>query len=292
MKKMVLIAGFVWVSAAGFCQLENRLRPGQMYEPGQEVYAPKYGFKSKVPEGWEGTLPREAEIFVLMPLKAVSAQIYVWGTEKDKLEELKKRWTTGMDMGDGIILKSKGAITARGAGIAAEGELKGATNTASRKIYAEARCSEFGICITYILSAENSYDEVKASLQQFVDNTVFDAPRNVSIYEGFDWKKFLTGRMLITYESNENARKLNEVHFCQDGTFSSEIRRKGLMKDELKPYQGKKKGTWSVGSGQTSVLVLQFDKGPRAEVELTIKDEKVFANGVRHFVAYSEKCDK
>jgi hypothetical protein len=280
------------MSFSSFAQLENRLRPGQMYEPGKVVYAPRYGLKSKIPEGWEGTLPRETEVFLLMPISVISGEIYVWGTENDSPDQLKKRWMTGMKMGSGVTLKAAGPIGQRGQAITAEGELQGATNTNQRKIYAEARCSEFGICVTYILLAENGYDQAKAALQAFVDQSTFDQPRDVSIYEGFDWQKFLTDRELITYESNETAKKVNEVHLCHDGTFYSEIKRKGLMKGDVKPYQGKKKGTWSVAPGQRSVLVLVFEKAPKAEIGLYIEDDKVYANGTRHFVAYSERCLK
>ena len=54
----------------------------------------------------------------------------------------------------------------------------------------------------------------RKALQDFVDNAVLDQLRNVSIYEGFDWKKFLTDQMLVSYESNENATKLNQIHLC------------------------------------------------------------------------------
>jgi hypothetical protein len=38
--------------------------------------------------------------------------------------------------------------------------------------------------------------------------------------------------MLITYESNQSTKKVNEVHLCKDGTFYSETKCKGLVKGE------------------------------------------------------------
>lgn len=49
-----------------------RLQPGKMYEPGETLYAPRFGFIAKVPEGWEGILPRESEVFLLFHL------VYLW----------------------------------------------------------------------------------------------------------------------------------------------------------------------------------------------------------------------
>src|SRR5258706_3866280 len=150
------------------------------------------------------------------------------------------------------------------------------TNKAGRRIYVEARCSEFGICVSCVLVADNnSFEAARKALQDFVDNAVLDQPRNVSIYEGFDWKKFLTDQMLVSYESNENATKLNQIHLCHDGSFQSSIKRKGLLKEDAKQYQGKKTGTWSIASGQTSVLKLIFKDGSLAEIELRIDDDKV-----------------
>ena len=48
-------------------QSKKRLQPGKLYEPGEKIYAPRYGVNTVIPDGWEGTLPREMEIFLLMP---------------------------------------------------------------------------------------------------------------------------------------------------------------------------------------------------------------------------------
>jgi hypothetical protein len=227
-----------------------------------------------------------------MPLAPSDAEIFVVGNENDSLAAVKGRWVKGLDMGSNIFLKVTGAITTRGKGIAGTGILSGSTNQNNRKIYAEAVCSNYGTCVTFVMmSSEKDFEVTRAALQSFVDESLMDEPKIVSIYEGFDWTKFLSDRVLLTYSSDQSFKKLNEVHLCKDGTFSSEIKRKGLVKGEVKPYQGKKKGKWSVGTGQTAVLVLEFKDGPRGEVELSITDDKVFANGVRHFVAYSDKCD-
>lgn len=291
MKTVLLFASFYLAGFGLNAQIENRLRPGQMYSPGQPVYAPRFGFRSVIPKDWEGTLPREAEIFLLMPLQPVDAQIYTLGNEHDTPDDLIKRWTTGIDMGDGITLIAKGPIKQQDGRLEAEAILKGSTNTADRKFYAEAKCSSYGICVSYVLMANKaSYEMGRTALEAFVSSTVLEEPRNISIYEGFDWKKFLTNREMVTYDPNPQARKTNEVHFCEDGTFTSFIKRSGLLKQEAKGYQGKKTGTWSVGKGQRATLTLVFKKLPAAEIELFIEDEKVYANGTRHYVAYSDRC--
>ena len=96
----------------------------------------------------------------------------------------------------------------------------------------------------------------------------------------------------MSIESAQKKEKLNEVHFCPDGTFYSVIRRKGLLKQDIKEYQGKKTGTWSVAPGQRTMVMLTFAKAPEVEIELFIENEKVYANGERHFVGYSDHCAK
>lgn len=291
---MLLVVGVFLLSSTSLrAQKKNRMKPGELYEPGAVVQAPRFGFESKIPEGWEGSLPRDTETFLLTPRKAVAGEIYVWGIENDDAERLKKRWIEGADMGSNIRLKASGPIGNRGEIITANGELAGSTNSQGRMIYAEARCSSFGVSIVYLLLGEpTTFELAKKDFQYFVDQTVLSEPKNISIYEGFDWKGFLEGHMLMSIESAQKKEKLNEVHFCTDGTFYSNIKRKGLLKEDIKEYQGNKTGTWSVAPGQRTMLVLKFTKAPEAKIELFIDNEKVFANGIRHFVGYSERCDK
>lgn len=270
---------------------KGRVKPGQRYSPGDSIYAPYFGVKTQIPQGWEGVLPRETETFLLMPMEAYDASIYVWGTENDNIESLKKRWLAGVDMGSGIRLKAASPLRQRGQAWAAEGVLAGATNRDGRLVYAEAMCSTFGKCVTVILQSDKtSYDKAKKALMAMIDATQMSEPKIISLYDGFDWPEFLTGKVLMTYITNEGERALNEVHLCKDGTFQSNIKRKGLFKNDIKEYQGKKKGRWSVGKGQETTLVLEFEKAPRAEITLRIDNEMVYANGVRHYVGASEKC--
>jgi len=34
-----------------------RIEPGRLYEAGETLYAPRFGFTATVPEGWEGMSP-------------------------------------------------------------------------------------------------------------------------------------------------------------------------------------------------------------------------------------------
>jgi hypothetical protein len=160
--------------------------------------------------------------------------------------------------------------------------------------YLEAKCSPHGFCLSYMLmSNSSSFEAAKKALQQFVDNTTFAKPSTESPYLHFNWKKFLSGKVLLmtTFQETGQNKKENEVNLCSDGTFSSRITRKGIFKNEIKGYQGSKKGTWEVKSkGDKASIVLSIPKLEPAEVTMEIRDEEIYVNGNRYFVGISEKC--
>lgn len=272
----------------------NRIRPGTMYYPGDTVKSPRLGLRTRVPDGWEGVLPRDAEVFLLMPVNNLNGEIYAAVNENlDKAGQIRK-WKEGMDLGDGLRLMPNGEITTRGDAICVVGQVTGNKANAANKFYLEARCSPHGFCISYMLMANpNSYESVKKALQEFVDNTTFAKPSTESPYLNFNWKKFLSGKVLLMtgYEERGNNKRENEVHLCGDGTFSSRITRKGIFKDQAKAYQGSKKGTWEVrNNGDRATIILTVPKLAPAEVDLELKDEEIYIKGDRYFVGTSEKC--
>jgi hypothetical protein len=272
----------------------NRIRPGTMYYAGDTVKSPRLGLQTRVPDGWEGVLPRDSEVFLLMPANNVNGEIYVAVNENlDKAGQIRK-WKEGMDLDDGLRLMPDGEITQRGDVICAVGKVTGPKANAANKVYVEAKCSPHGFCLTYMLMANPaSYEQAKKALQEFVDYTTFAKPSNESPYLNFNWKKFLSGKVLLMtgYEERGANKRENEVNLCPDGTFTSKVTRKGTFKDQAKGYQGSKKGTWEVKSnGDKATVILTIPKLAPAEVNLEMKNEEVYINGDRYFVGTSEKC--
>ncbi len=265
-----------------------------MYYPGDTVKSPRLGLQTRMPEDWEGVLPRDAEVFLLMPVNNLNGEIYVAVNENlDKPGQI-QRWKQGMDLGEGLRLMPNGEINTRGDVICAAGKVTGNQANRASKIYLEAKCSPHGFCVSYMVMANPvSFDEVQKAMQQFVDNTKFTRPSNESPYLNFNWKKFLSGKVLLMtgYEDRGQNKRENEVHLCQDGTFSSRIIRKGIFKDQARAYQGSKKGTWEVKSnGDKATIIFTLPKAAPAEINLELKDEEVYINGDRYFIGASEKC--
>jgi len=123
----------------------------------------------------------------------------------------------------------------------------------------------------------------------------FTEPSNVSIYADFNWKEFLSDKMLIALigieSGSQSGTKENVIHLCKDGTFKSNIKKKGMMKEFNPGYQGNQSGTWSTESvGDNGVLKLDFKKLAPVEISMTIKEEQIWINNERYFAAVSDRC--
>lgn len=292
---LFLIASVIQIS---YGQSKKRLQPGKIYEPGEKIYAPKYGFNSVVPEGWDGTLPREMEIFLLVPRPGMGGEVFTFASVGTDLESIRQNWIKGVNLSESILIKSKGEITTNGDMISAEVTPDGENINRGNRGFVAAKCSPFGPCITSLaIGPSQFYEQMKSAVENFMTKATFTEPSDVSIYADFDWKEFLSGKMLIDFaiveSGSQSGSKESTVHLCSDGTLMADIRKKGLFKDANPEYKGRLSGTWTAeGIGEQGVLKLTFKKAPAAQIQLTIKDEKITANGSRYFAAESDWCDK
>lgn len=285
---------FVGLSFQGFSQQKkSRLQPGRMYEAGETLYAPRFGFIAKVPVGWEGVLPRESEVFLLTTTTSTYGEIFVFGREHGDLITIRETWMKGVDLSETIRIKAiKPTIQddLLFSEITAEGEYinKGF------KGFVISRCSPSGPCVTTLMTAPEQYFEtVTNTVTEFMKNSTFEAPSNASPYADFDWQDFLANKVLVTYASAQGGSKENMIHLCRDGSFTATLKKKGFFKDQNPAYKGNLSGQWSAkGDGEKATLQFIFSNKSLSPVEvpLTINDEKVMSNGDRYFVGKSDKC--
>src|SRR5688572_16621778 len=87
-------------------QKKKRLQPGKMYEVGDTLYAPRFGYIATVPQGWHGTLPRESEVFLLTTTTSTYGEIYVFGRNEGDLAVMAEAWTKGVDLSETIKIKA------------------------------------------------------------------------------------------------------------------------------------------------------------------------------------------
>jgi hypothetical protein len=284
----------VLLSLEGTAQLpSNRIKPAVMYHSGDTIRSMRLGVTTRIPEGWSGNLPRDTEVFLLMPEIMASGEIYVVVNEKTDLQQQTRRWEQGMSLDETIKLKPDGEIKRRGENIlTVNGKLVGDKVNDPRKIYAESICSPAGFCMVFFAIGDpGSFDLVKKALQSFVDNTTFGPPSNESPYLNFNWQKFLSGKILLSMTYDDSGKKTDEVDLCSDGTFHSKIKRTGIFKDLAKGYQGAKSGTWSVESkGEKATITFKFQKLESVSIDLEARDEEIYIRNDRYFVGESQRC--
>jgi hypothetical protein len=298
MKKNLFLLLFIstfFNSFLAFSQkAKNRIKPGIMYSSGDLLYAPRFGFTSKVPNGWVGTLPRETEVFLLNLSTGQFGEIFVFGRPSIDLNKLSEEWKTGVDVTETIRLQ---AIDPQLSDNMLSSEAKAVGNfiPTKKRAFAAVRCGGAGTCITVLaVSQDDNFEEVSKAAKEFLANATFDTPREIDPYEDFDWKEFLSNKMLIVYNDFQGGNQSTRVNFCGDGSFNAKVKKKGIMKDFNPEYKGNMVGTWSVESNNVEAVVsLTFSKKDLSPltVQMKFKDEELYVNEERFYASRSEKCN-
>jgi hypothetical protein len=275
-------------------KVKNRIEPGVMYSGGDLLYAPRYGFTSKVPNGWVGTLPRETEVFLLNLSTGQFGEIFVFGRPSIDLNQLSEEWKAGVDVTETIRLQ---AIDPQLSDNMLSSEAKAVGNyiPTKKRAFAAVRCGDTGTCVTVLaVSQDDNFEEVSKAAKELLSSGTFDAPREIDPYEDFDWKEFLSNKMLIVYNDFQGGEQSTRVNLCEDGSFNAKVKKKGIMKDFNPEYKGNMVGSWSVESNNAeAVLSVTFSKKDLSPLTVQMKFEKeeLYVNGERFYASRSEKCN-
>lgn len=282
-----------------FAQSGKRLHPGKMYESGEKIHAPRFGFNAEVPSGWQGMLPMDTEIFLLTPNTIdTGGEIFTFVSNKEDLQSIADGWKQGAKLSESLMIVAPGEITRDKDMISSEVVAKGEQVNKGYKGFVTAKCSPFGPCIISLgIAPVQFFSHIKTTVESFMGNASFTQPSTESIYADFNWKEFLTNKMLIAFMATggESGRgsKENTFHLCGNGKLKAIIKKKGVMKQFNSRYKGNLAGTWTTESiGEEGILKLNFKKLPSVELPLLIKDEKIFINDERCFAAESDRCDQ
>lgn len=290
MKIKYLLSVCFIVVASNQLIAQAKLKPSKHYSSGDVLYGAKAGVKSVVPQGWSGMLPRDSEIFLLLPDDGSNGEIYITADAGIDEEQRKSNWLLGLELGNGNVLKSDGKIFKRGKSLASEIIL--AQKTTNTRGYIETQCGSYGNCITAtLLGAPQDFARMQKALYEFMDKITWVEPNLMADYGDFNWPEYLSGKHLLNYDYVPNAKSENDLWLCTDGTFTTKLKRGGLLKDQVQNYKGTKKGTWETSSvGQKGVLKLNYEKLPPLEVSLKIDDDRIYLNDKRHFVMKATIC--
>ena len=279
----------------GFSQkVKNRIEPGMMYSSGDIVSAPRYGFTSKVPSGWMGTLPRETEVFLLNLGTGQFGEIFVFARPTVDLNQLSEEWKAGVDVTETIKLQGVNPQIEGGI-LSSEAKAVGNFIQSKKRAFSAVRCGDKGTCITVLaVSQDDNYDEVSQAALEFLANGSFDTPKEIDPYLDFDWEEFLSNKMLIVYNDFKGGKQSTRVNLCAGGSFNAKVKKKGFMKDFNPEYKGNMVGSWTVeGNNAEAILRITFSKKDLAPltVQLEFKDEALYVNEERFYASRSENCN-
>jgi hypothetical protein len=291
---LAFLLGILTFSQTLFAQnLKNRIQPGKMYNAGDSIYTPRYGFSGQIPQGWVGVLPRETEVFLLNSTSGTFGEIFVFGREKVDLALLAETWKTGVDVSETVRLKATDPTI--------EGDLLYSHTEAvgnylppkNYRAFAATRCGD--ACITVLAISEDTNAEAASQAAlELLKTAVLSTPKEIDPYQDFDWKEFLSGKLLIAFEGFTGGKQQTKVNLCEDGSFRAQISKKGMMKDSNPDYKGGMKGSWTVeGKNSEATLTLTFEKKDLAPFVANLKfvDEELYINDERHYASQTEKCD-
>jgi hypothetical protein len=266
-----------------------------MYNSQDTLFSPSYGFTSQVPVGWVGTLPRETEVFLLTTGNGGFGEIFVFGRAEVDLPQLSELWKEGVDVTDNLRLK---ALDPKISNQILQSEVIADGNYVQRqsRAFAATKCGNQGTCITVLaVGSEESYDNVSKAALELLQNGTFESPSFESPYENFDWKEFLSNKLMITYDEVLGGARQTQINLCENGTFSANVKKRGIMRNVNPEYKNRMRGSWTVeGKGPDAMLNLTFDKKGLSPltVPLTLKDEELFVGDERYYASEATGCKK
>ncbi len=268
---------------------QDRLKPGAIYEQGQDIFAPMVGYRGVVPNGWFGTLPQEEEVFLMIPTGNANGFMFIHA-HHEPLNRLKDDWKHDFSVTDEIVISIKGEAKIEGNRMWAEFDVTGSREPFVG--YAEAIEGGYDWTVVMILlSPVDKYESYKENFDDLVASSKLEEPSIGTIYGDFNWAEFLKNKYLMSYLSSIQYKEQDEIWPCADGTFRSKIKSKGKLVVEKSPYKGSKKGTWTAkGIGETGELILRLPKDPDVVLNMEIRDDKIFINEGRFFALEYAGC--
>jgi len=285
---------FIPIALFASYDLTGQVQRAKLYNSGDSLFSIRHGTQVKIPQGWRGGVPQDTEVLLLVPNKPADDQLYVNANVGETASEIKARWLEGIDLGYGFILEAKGDIKLEDQVVSAEFTSQNSVS-AQRRTFGKTICGPYQICITAFVSgqAKNAPENLNA-LNSLISSVTFAEPQPEGQKDYVDWEDFFGNKYVYTFETARANKKVNEIWFCEDGSFTSKLKRKGKLASIDNKYLLKKRtGKWSItDKGGTDSLTLNYDdeRIPEFSVPVEMVDQKLFINGNRHYRTVLSEC--
>ena len=269
---------------------QERLQQGKMYKGGDYVYAPQTGTYFTIPAHWRGYATQETEMMTLSS-DTSNATLRIFSV-KDNLVSIKNRMTSGFQITPGVVIKPVGNPTFEDNILSAEVKMSNDKNISG---YYFVKCGEYSNCVGFLFgTSTKTHTSYFDELDKMLHDVALKEPTLVEPGADFDWSKELSGKHLFHYESSSSGTLGNQLWLCADGTFSANLKRKGMFnKGNQKKIKGNHSGTYRFeGVGKEGVLVMTFDSMDGYEMVLkgVWKENDIYLNGVKYYKAIHQKC--
>jgi len=292
MAKILSVLMFFLTISIGDLQAQERIQQGKTYKGGDVIYSPLSGIEFAIPEYWSGYYIPESEMFYMRSDTSNMVNVLLAVSRDETLETMRARWNEGVEMAPDVFMKPATSFNIKGSQLSGELFL---SNNKNIKGFALSKCGEFNACATFLLTAPTSeYKKFENALEGLAVGISLKAPSLEKIGDDFNWKRELEGKYLLMNESTGKSTRGNHLWLCYDGTFTMELKRKGLAKKQAGKYKGKSSGTFFIeGIGSAGKLVLRFNDDDLEEVlvELRLRGDAIYLNEDRYFRSENTKCN-
>ena len=293
MTKTLSVLAFILTFSIGAVQAQERVQPAKTYVGGDIIYAPLSGIQFAIPDQWSGYYIPESEMFYMRSDTSSLVNVLLAVNRDESLEAMRFRWNNGVELVPDIFMKPATSFDINGDILSGEQYL---SNNKDVKGFVLSKCGDFNACAIFLLTAPSSeYLKFKNTLEALATGISLNEPSLENLEDEFDWKRELEGKYLLMNESTGTSTRGNHLWLCYDGTFTMDLKRKGLAKKQAGKYKGKSKGRFTIiGTGASGQLILQFEGKKALEkltIELTLKGEAIYLNEDRYFRSENTKCN-
>jgi hypothetical protein len=277
----------------GILHSQERVQGGKTYQGGDVIFAPVSGIEFAIPEHWSGYYIPESEMFYMRSDTSSLVNVLLAVNRDETLEAMRFRWNKGVELVPDIFMNPATSFDILGDELSGELYM---SNNKNVKGFALSKCGDFNACAVFLLTAPTAeYLKFDKTLEGLAAGISMKEPSLESLEDEFDWKSELEGKYLLMNESTGTSTRGNHLWLCYDGTFTMDLKRKGLAKKQAGKYKGKSNGRFTIiGTGATGQLILQFEGKKDLEkltVELTLKGEAIYLNEDRYFRSENTKCN-
>ena len=264
------------------------IRPGQMYQAGARVGASSLGVSFVIPEEWTGTIPRDADFFV-MQSNTRAGLILVSGDEIGSMQEAIGLLSEPLDIDGTNVLQPVAAP------VVEDGELTQSYRlvVGGQELTGEAHAfvSPHGIGLVYVavgpLAEADYYRKLATDLAGSTELTTPVSEAADSGGSDESWDSMVRGYKLHYITSSTGYTNEEQIDLCTNGSFAKSGDGGAFGGGVSGAWQDGGSGQWSISNGQ---LLLTYPDGQVESYDFSLDDTKLLLNGYRYFRVATDRC--